>query len=180
MTITTSDTIPTSKVTILTALRTLAAEPPHSFTAMRHAADRQARLVGSLLPTPLTGIPAHLPALLPSIRVDYLDIPVPGTAFWGNGHWHIHIRTNDPITVQVFTVLHELKHIIDHPLRQQPNVLSNTEWEAIADHFAHQVLAQDARAGRDGMVKKDGINDNTLTTAQHSSSQPSTSTGATR
>lgn len=162
MTITTSDTIPTSKVTILTALRAFAAEPPNSFTAMRHAADRQARLVRSLLPIPVTGIPTHLPALILGIRVEYLDIPLPGTAFWGNGDWHIHIRASDPIDAQAFTALHEIKHIIDHPLRRQPNALSNAEWEAIADHFANQVLTQDPRANRDGMAKKDGIDKDTL------------------
>lgn len=180
MTITTSDAIPTSKVTLLATLRALAAEPPNSLTAMYHAADRQARLVGSLLSTPVTGIPASLPTLISGTRVDYLDIPVPGVAFWGNGHWHIHIRASDPIAAQAFTVLHELKHIIDHPLRRQPNVLSNADWEAIADHFANQLLAQDARNNHDGMAKKDGMDSNALTDTRQASPQPSTPTGFTR
>lgn len=152
MTMTTKDTILAPDAGTLAALRALAVEPFHSATDMRRATDHQARLLGNLLPAPVTAIPAHLAALIPSVRVDYIDtMPVPGTALWSSGHWHIHIRASDPEDAQVFTVLHGLKHIIDHPLRRQLNALHASEWEALADYFARQVLArepsQDATLG---------------------------------
>ncbi len=79
--------------------------------------------------------------------VDYLDtLPAQGISFWTTGQWRIHVRTNDPADVQAFTVLHELKHIIDHPLRRgTTGSLGNLDWEAVADHFAARVLSFSAR-----------------------------------
>ncbi|MGH3904683.1 MAG: ImmA/IrrE family metallo-endopeptidase [Pseudonocardiaceae bacterium] len=141
MTTTTNDAIPAPSVRTLAGLRAVAHESSQSTTSLLYAADCQAWLLRTMLPIPATRIPAHLSTFIPSIRVDYIDnMPIPGTAFWGNGHWHIHVRTGDPDETQVFTVLHELKHIIDHPLRRQPHSLSNTDWEEIADYFANRVL----------------------------------------
>jgi Zn-dependent peptidase ImmA (M78 family) len=58
---------------------------------------------------------------------------------------HIHIRASDPVDNQAFTVLHELKHIIDHPLRRRATEFSSVDWEALANHFAMRVLTLSPR-----------------------------------
>jgi hypothetical protein len=142
MTTAPNDTASVSAATLV-ALRALTEQPSQSLTDLLHAADQQAELLQNLLPSAPGHILEHLTHLIPTIRIDYVDtIPVPGIAFWGNDTWHIHIRTNDPIDVQTFTGLHELKHIIDHPLRRQwPELLRDSDWEGVADHFAAGVLA---------------------------------------
>lgn len=144
MTARTNDTIPAPSVRTLAGLRAVALESSQSRTAMFYAADCQAWLLRTMLPIPATQIPYFLSTLIPSVCVEYINnMPVSGVVFWGNGRWHIHIRAGDPEETQVFTVLHELKHIIDHPLRRQPNSLSTADWEEVADYFAAQVLGRE-------------------------------------
>jgi hypothetical protein len=142
MTTAPNDTTPAG---LLATLRALAVQPSPSLPDLLHAADQQAELLRTLLPSSPEHTLKHLTHLIPSILVNYVNtLPVPGTAFWGNRTWHIHIRTSDPINVQAFTGLHELKHIIDHPLRHQcPAPLNNNDWEALADHFAARMLTQE-------------------------------------
>lgn len=145
MTVITSDPIPTSHVPVLTALRALAAEPD-SDAAMRHAADRQAQLFRErLLPAAPEQLAARLTALIPSIRVTYVNnIPSSGIAFWTFGRWHIHVRAGERTGLQMFTIMHEVKHIIDHPIRRKSNLRSGVNWESLANHFAAEVLVIDA------------------------------------
>jgi hypothetical protein len=126
----------------LTALRALAGEPSESLTGMLGAADRQAQLLRNLLPVLGDQIPTHLTELIPIILIDYIDsIPSAGISFWARGQWNIHVRASDSVDCQTFTVLHELKHIIDHPIRrQQPDLIRDVDWEMLADHFASRVL----------------------------------------
>lgn len=127
----------------LADLRARANQPPAAIADAFEVADQQAQLLRRLLPHPVEQLPTRLPELIPTIRVTYVDdIPVAGTSFWALRSWHIHVRASDPADVQVVTVLHELKHIIDHPLRRHyPDLFSDSEWEAMADHFAASVLA---------------------------------------
>jgi len=146
MTMETDDT-PSVCTGTLAALRALAAEPPVSITNALRATDAQAQLLVDLMTPayhqPLLGRHA---SLIPSVIVETIDdLPVPGTAFWAKRCWHIHIRASDPIDTQNFTVLHELKHIIDYPLRRkQPDRLSDSDWETLADHFAGRMLARES------------------------------------
>lgn len=135
----------TSDVGVLTALRALAAGPSGSIADAHDTANRQATHLRGLLPNTSDQFPASLTGLIPRILVAYIDtMPVPGSSFWATGHWHIHIRASDPAATQTFTVLHELKHIIDHPLRRHlANPTSDIDWEAVANHFARQVLARE-------------------------------------
>ncbi len=127
---------------VLAALRALATRPCEDFADARLVAEAQARLLVDLLPTQSEWLPDHLTDLIPSIAVEQIDIiPVAGTAFWGRGHWTINLRAADTPDAQRFTVLHELKHIIDHPLRRGGR-LTIDEWEAAADHFARIVMAR--------------------------------------
>jgi hypothetical protein len=126
----------------LTALRARAAQSGAEFDEARRTTIDQARLLRGFLPHLPNVHPTHLTTLIPTVFIRYVDqIPLPGLSFWGNGRWNIHIRAVEPEDIQVFTVLRELKHIIDHPLKRQPNRLDDAEWEALADCFASQVLA---------------------------------------
>lgn len=145
MTTATNDAALVSDAGTLAALRALAVEPSPPFAHLLHAADQQAALLRNLLPSSTGHVLEHLTVLFPSIVIEYVDtMPVAGISFWGKGHWWIHIRARDPIDVQQVTALHELKHIIDHPLRrQQPDSLSDGDWERLADCFAAGVLVGD-------------------------------------
>lgn len=71
------------------------------------------------------------------------DIPVPGTCFPTANGWRIHISASLDPEAQLRTALHEMKHIIDHPVRSSGSTgLSNTDYEHLADYFADCVLAE--------------------------------------
>ncbi|MDQ1039910.1 Zn-dependent peptidase ImmA (M78 family) [Streptomyces sp. V3I8] len=130
----------------LTALRALAHDSAHSMEDMLRTARAQAILLRSLLTASTYRIPDQLNTLIPSIRVEHVtDIPIAGVSFWARNHWHIHIRSSDPTEIQTATVLHQLKHIIDHPLRQKAARDSPIHWERLADYFTELVLAPDPR-----------------------------------
>jgi hypothetical protein len=132
-----------SDVAVLTALRALTPEPLGSLADALDMADRQATHLQRLLANQSQRTSTSLTDLMPSIVVEHIhDMPVPGTSFWGNGQWHIHIRASDPVDFQTFTTLHQLKHVIDQPLRRRTATLSDVDWEALANHFAVQVLTR--------------------------------------
>lgn len=142
MTTTSHNTTLASDVAVLTALRALTPEPLGFLTDALDTADRQATRLQRLLANQSQRISTSLTDLMPSIVVEHIhDMPVPGTSFWGNGQWHIHIRASDPVDFQTFTTLHQLKHIIDQPLRRRTTALSDSDWEALANHFAIRMLA---------------------------------------
>lgn len=131
----------TNTMETLASLRALATEAPTSLTDLAHTAERQAEALRDVLTTKTGPLRARLVDLIPAVCVEILDaMPVTGASFWGNGHWHIHLREGEPTNVHQLTLLHELKHIIDHPLRQQLTTFTDANWEALADYFAEQVL----------------------------------------
>jgi hypothetical protein len=144
---TAKDTIPTTSPGALTALRDLGREPASSMVAMRRVAAQQAELLRELLPGPARQASTHLTNLIPSIVVESVTrLPVPGITYWASRHWHIHVREDDSADEQVFTVLHQLKHIIDHPIRRATTAFSNADWDALAKHFACVALAREPMA----------------------------------
>jgi len=133
-------------------LADLRAVSPHHATNLRVAmrlGHQQAELLREILNIHGTGLPLERITCLPGVTVTAInDLPVPSTAFWGNGHWNIHIREQDRPETQRFNALHELKHIIDHPGRRAARAddarLSDEDEELIADHFATCVLTGEA------------------------------------
>ncbi|MBP5867901.1 hypothetical protein [Streptomyces scabiei] len=141
------DTAPTVSPGALTALRDLGRDPASSLEAMRHIAAQQAGLLRGLLPAPVGQAPAHLASLFPTIVVESAArLPVPGITFWANHRWHIHVREDDSADERAFTVLHQLKHIIDHPIRRVTTAFSDADWDALAKHFACLALARELTA----------------------------------
>lgn len=140
----TQDSVPTSSSSLLATLRDLGREPTTSLEAMRRVAAAQAHILRQAVPGSLHEIPEDISALIPSIFVEYVaDLPAAGISYWANDRWHIHIRKEDPVDTQAFTVLHQLKRIIDHPLRQKDDSLSEPEWSFLADYFADQVMSSE-------------------------------------
>lgn len=83
--------------------------------------------------TATTGIPIDL--------ID--DIPVPGVAFPTSDGWRIHVAASLSPEDRLRTALHELKHVLDHPIRiRGSNGLSRADYEHLADYFANCVLAE--------------------------------------
>ena len=136
----------------ISPLGDLRAVRPHQATTLAVAmsvAHRQAALLREILAIHGKAISLERITRLPGVTVTVInDLPVPGTAFWGNGHWNIHVRQQDPPETQRFNALHELKHIIDHPGRRATTAddarLSDADEELIADHFATCVLTGEA------------------------------------
>jgi hypothetical protein len=180
MNTTSEDTTLASDAAVLSALRALAAGPPGSIADALDAADRQATHLQGLLATTASLTPTSLTGLIPSIMIEHIDdIPVPGTSFWATGRWHIHVRASDAADTQTFTVLHELKHIIDHPLRRRTTGLSSVDWEVLANHFATRVLTRQSGLGGD-VRTTDGAANHASGETSHLSLRPADGTGGTR
>ncbi|WP_131732916.1 hypothetical protein [Actinomadura formosensis] len=108
---------------------------------MRHVAEAQARVLRGALPGPARQFPDYMPDMFSNITVEYIaDLPAAGLSFWNGHRWHIHVRKDDPDDERAFTLLHQIKRIIDHPLQRQTTRFTEADWHALADHFAHQVL----------------------------------------
>jgi IrrE N-terminal-like domain len=125
----------------LVSLRALAVEAPASITDLFRVAEQQARLLRELVAATADPLLTRLTDLIPTLCIEVLDaMPVTSVSFWGNGCWHIHLRADDSTSNHHFAMLHQLKHIIDHPLRQRLTSFTDTDWEAVANYFAEHTL----------------------------------------
>lgn len=86
-------------------------------------------------------VPTEAISQLPHIEVQYRDIPTSGLSFWNGCCWIICLNNTEPETRQRFTLLHELKHIIDHrPQATARSAEADALHERLADYFAGCVL----------------------------------------
>ncbi|TDU06595.1 hypothetical protein EDD99_5158 [Streptomyces sp. 846.5] len=135
------DTTPIAGHGVLAALRDLDHEPERSMADMLHIAAEQAGLLQKLLPGPRSQVSAQLTNLIPAILVEQVaHLPAPGISYWANHYWHIHVREDDSANATAFTVFHQLKRIIDHPLRRHATAFGDAGWDILAKYFAWQVL----------------------------------------
>ena len=82
-----------------------------------HLAELQAELVRSVMPW-RPRLSTELLERLPHIHVERsADLPVAGTARWDGECWIVELNSADSPQQQRWTLLHEIKHIIDHPRR---------------------------------------------------------------
>ena len=82
---------------------------------------------------------------IPKIRIYGIShLPVAGTAMWSDNAWRIEVNAALNEDERHFTILHELKHIIDSPNASRLYTGSPAEkahdQEMAADHFATCVL----------------------------------------
>ena len=134
---------------VLASLRALA--PSHSITldeALR-LAERQAALLLALCGGPTVPVPTRVVTDQPRITVEH-DPALPAHAASGCSDWDSRRRTwvislnpTEPRKRRRFTVLHEYKHVIDHPgpgIRPSRYAYHRPAAEIVADYFAGCVL----------------------------------------
>lgn len=126
---------------ILKSLRSLALPAICGTETIMQLASVQATCLRELLQSAEGRFDISLLVQIPRVDVHVNDVlPVAGTVYWGAGSWHIELNGNDFEADRRFAVLHELKHIIDHPLAGQlytgsPAEAANQQ-EQSADYFA--------------------------------------------
>lgn len=126
---------------VLHDLRALTPDRPLSHVERLRLAERQATELRRMLGVTDDRFPIHLLRHIPRVCVRIIDdLPVSGLTFWGDHTWKIQIRSEESLIHRRFTVLHEFKHIIDHPvsarLYDERAYVAIGERELIADHFA--------------------------------------------
>lgn len=85
----------------------------------RSIAERQAHRLLLQLRITEPPFPVEAVAALPRVEVHYLPARhLSGAISWRRGKWRILINSNDSRGRQVFSLAHELKHLIDHPTRE--------------------------------------------------------------
>ena len=136
--------------TAIAPLRALVPDRRVSHLESLRIAERQAQALRTLLHVDGDFFDTEAIASIARIQIDLVeDIPLSGASFWSGDTWHIHIRTDEPVTHRRFTSLHELKHILDHPVQQhvydERAFVCYGERELIADYFASCVLVPEDR-----------------------------------
>ncbi|MEX5710560.1 ImmA/IrrE family metallo-endopeptidase [Parafrankia sp. FMc6] len=86
-------------------------------------------------------LPDRLIEELPQVEVVRGSCNESGRTAWSNGRWMIRLDSNDSLTRQRFTLMHELKHVFDAPLAEDLYVkLTRAQIERVCDHFAGCLL----------------------------------------
>lgn len=155
---------------ILTSLRSLIPARDCSFDEALTVAERQATKLAELLrahDVRFDGIQPHHIAGLPRIRIVYDRLPVSGLSYWNGRQWILAISASDSPARQRFTLLHELKHIIDHGAVTRlytgtKHKTAQAQAEQTADYFAGCALVPRAalkRAWGNGMQRIETLAD---------------------
>ena len=130
-----------SKTTsILASLRSIVPQRVITFNEALRIAELQARRLADLIGDP-SGISEHHIAGMPRMAVTYENLPVSGMSYWNGQLWVIVIAATDSLARQRFTLLHEFKHIVDHPAKARlytdnRRMSASDQSEAAADYFA--------------------------------------------
>jgi len=131
----------------LTALRTYRAPQQGVRDDKFDIAKRQAHFLSSLLAASTEQIPMRLLEVIDGLHLVYAnDIPWHSTSFRRADRWFIHVRASDSADVQTFSMLRELKYIIDRDARGDNS--RGGVAATLADYFASQVIAQAGQASR--------------------------------
>ena len=134
---------------VLASLRALAPAHPITLDEALRLAERQANRLLELCGGPTVPVPSSIVTDQPRITVEH-DPDLPAHAASGCSDWDIRRRTwiislnpTEPRRRQRFTVLHEYKHIIDHPspgIRPARYAYQRPAAEIVADYYAGCVL----------------------------------------
>lgn len=135
----------TTHPSVLRRLRALIPARNCTFVESLVIAERQATRLSELTAmtgTPLSGVKLSQIERLPRLRIVYADdLPVSGMSHWNGHEWILTISSSDSPARQRFTVLHELKHVIDHGASHRLYVgdrrhSAEEQAELAADYFA--------------------------------------------
>jgi hypothetical protein len=131
----------TGSTNIIRTLRDLIPRRALTWNEAERLTELQANRLRELLGIEGARLPEEAVSGLPRIEVQRdFEMPVSGLASWGSGKWEIVLNASEPYGRQRFSLLHELKHVIDHTTKQYlyvPGVRSSEEKaERLADYFA--------------------------------------------
>lgn len=123
-------------------LRTLRSLMPTRVLTLPEALQRAELQAGRLLELhQLTHgpVPTEIVTELPRVRQAFdFDLPTSGLAHWDGTNWVLTVNAGESETRQRFSLMHEFKHVLDHPIRHLLPDSDSTE--RIADYFAACVL----------------------------------------
>jgi len=130
---------------VVKALRSLMPTRVLSYSEAIQRAELQAHRLLELHHITEAPVPSEIVSELPRIIVaQRYDLPVSGSAHWDGGSWVITLNAGEPELRGRFSLLHEFKHILDHPTRHlvrgTKDLSAEDTAERIADYFAACVL----------------------------------------
>ena len=132
-------------VSVLRSLRTLMPHRVLSYTEALQRAEAQATRLLTLHEINASPVPIEVVTEQPRIRLERAyDLPVSGSAVWDGATWIITLNASEFELRQRFSLLHEYKHILDHPtrhlIRGDHQLSAEDMAEKVADYFAACVL----------------------------------------
>jgi hypothetical protein len=130
---------------VLGALRRLAPPGHVSFRQALKLADTQASHLLRHAHVRSWPTPTAITDAVHRLRVTYEHLPSSGMCFWDGRSWVICIARDEPTARQRFTIMHELKHIIDYGsdarlYRGHGRLSPAQQAERAADYFAGCLL----------------------------------------
>ena len=139
---------PDSNESVLKQLRSLMPSRQLTFGEALQVAERQANRLLDLHHLSCPAVPIEIITEQPRIRVvQSYDLPASGSAHWDGQDWIITLNAAEYNLRQRYTVCHEYKHLLDHPVRMttiRRSTGSRSDHdeaiEKIADYFAACVL----------------------------------------
>lgn len=130
---------------VMKSLRAMMPARPLSFFEACQRAEAQANRLLDLQGLTGPAVPCEIVTELPHIHIEQAyDIPVSGSAFWDGTAWVLTLNADEYLPRRRFSLMHEFKHVLDHPFRRAlshvGNSLTENDLERVADHFAACVL----------------------------------------
>ena len=142
-----NSTITTLETSVLKSLRTLMPRRVLTYAEALSRAELQASRLLALHEVRVAPVPIEVVTELPRIRVEQaFDLPVSGSAHWDGGSWVLTVNASEYSLRQRFSVMHEFKHVLDHPTRhliqgdKKQKLSAEQMAEKVADYFAACVL----------------------------------------
>jgi hypothetical protein len=136
----------TNPRSVLTLLRRLVPPRPLTTAEGYRVAELQANRLLNLTGVDEPGTPAELVTALPYVEVVVRsDVPESGYLNWFKPRWLVVLNAHEPVVRQRFSLMHEFKHLLDHPYRDflYPTTYycdGDRRKELVAEYFAACVL----------------------------------------
>jgi hypothetical protein len=140
---------------VLDRLRALQPDRSLTWSEAHAVAERQATLLLELLFITEPPVPQFVISSLPGIVVDHRpDWPTSGMSVKARSHWRIVLKASEPRRRQRFTLAHEFKHVLDHPVIERlhqhvPAESGHERTERLCNYFAACLLMPRAWIKRD-------------------------------
>lgn len=132
--------------TLLSTLRAVVPARPLTLSEGLRLAELQATKLLAAQGITRYPVPETVITRIPRIRVTRENrIPISGATHWSRGVWAITVSADEPLTRQLFTMAHELKHAIDAPTADLlypaiRDLSSAQRAEQVCDYFAACLL----------------------------------------